>query len=140
MEIEIGGRKIPLMLTTFESIAIQEEIGCTVAQIRDHVLGIEFNLETDKFTCRLAGDTEKLKLFGRLIRILGNAGLEEAGEKPDLMDKWVLRHIPYTMVIPMMMIVWDVVNDAMKTEIKPPQDGPVDEGLEEENRKKERES
>ena len=31
--------------------------------------------------------------LGKLIRIMGNAGLEEEGSAPDLTDKWILRHI-----------------------------------------------
>lgn len=140
MEIMIGGRDIPLMLTTYELIAIQEEIGCTVGQLRDQVFGIEHNLETDEYSFSLATDKEKMKKFGTLIRILGNAGLEEAGHEPDLTDKWVLRHMRPAMIMPFVILLTEVVNDAMKMESGETQTGPVDEALEEENRKKERES
>ena len=140
MEIMIGGRDIPLMLTTYELIAIQEEIGCTVGQLRDHVFGIEHNLETDEYSFSLATDKEKMKKFGTLIRILGNAGLEEAGQEPDLTDKWILRHMRPAMIMPFVILLTEVVNDAMKMESGGTQTGPVDEALEEENRKKERES
>ena len=141
MEINIGGRAVPMLLSSFELIAIQEEIGCTVGQLRDQVFGIEHNMETDKISCSLNNDPEKLKKFGKLIRILGNAGLEEAGQEPDLTDKWVLRHIRHGMIIPYMIQLSEIINDAMKMEIKEEKtDGPVDEVLEEENRKKEQES
>ena len=140
MEIMIGGRDIPLMLTTYELIAIQEEIGCTVGQLRDQVFGIEHNLETDEYSFSLATDKEKMKKFGTLIRILGNAGLEEAGQEPDLTDKWVLRHMRPAMIMPFVILLTEVVNDAMRMESGETQTGPVDEALEEENRKKERES
>lgn len=140
MEIMIGGRDIPLMLTTYELIAIQEEIGCTVGQLRDQVFGIEHNLETDEYSFSLATDKEKMKKFGTLIRILGNAGLEEAGHEPDLTDKWILRHMRPAMIMPFVILLTEVVNDAMKMESGGTQTGPVDEALEEENRKKERES
>lgn len=140
MEIMIGGRDIPLTLTTYELIAIQEEIGCTVGQLRDQVFGIEHNLETDEYSFSLATDKEKMKKFGTLIRILGNAGLEEAGQEPDLTDKWVLRHMRPAMIMPFVILLTEVVNDAMKMESGETQTGPVDEALEEENRKKERES
>jgi len=140
MEIMIGGRDIPLMLTTYELIAIQEEIGCTVGQLRDQVFGIEHNLETDEYSFSLATDKEKMKKFGTLIRILGNAGLEEAGQEPDLTDKWILRHMRPAMIMPFVILLTEVVNDAMKMESGGTQTGPVDEALEEENRKKERES
>ena len=86
MEINIGNRKIPMTLTTFEMIAIQEEIGCTVGQLREEVFGLEKNLETDEYTFSLVEDKERLRKFGKLIRILGNAGLEEAGQEADLTE------------------------------------------------------
>ena len=140
MEIRIGNRTVPMLLSTYEMLAIQNEIGCTVAQLRERVFGIEHNLETDEYTCNIKGDPEKLRKFGILIRILGNAGLEEAGQKPDLTDKWVLRNIKPGMLIPYVIQLTDIINDAMAMESGKPQNGPVDEGLEEENRKKERES
>ena len=140
MEIRIGNRTIPMLLSTYETLAIQNEIGFTVAQLRERVFGIEHNLETDEYTCSIKGDPEKLRKFGALIRILGNAGLEEAGQKPDLTDKWVLRNIKPGMLIPYVIQLTDIINDAMEMESGKPQSGPIDEGLEEENRKKERES
>ena len=140
MEIMIGGRTIPLILTTYELIAIQEDVGCTVAQIREQIFGIERNLETDEYTFGMTNDNEKMKKFGALIRILGNAGLEEKGEEPDLTDKWILRHIQPGMIVPFMMIITQVINDAMKIENQATSDGPVDEKLEEDNRKKEQRS
>ena len=140
MDIKIGNREIPMALTTYELIAIQEEIGCTVGQLRDEVFGIEHNLETDEYKFTVVNDKEKLKKFGKLLRILGNAGLEEAGQEPDLTDKWILRHMRPAMIMPFVILLTEVVNDAMKMESGGTQTGPVDEALEEENRKKERES
>ena len=141
MEMTIGGRTFPLMLSSFETLTIQEEIGCTVGQLRDQVFGIVHNIETDEYRTTMREDPEKLKKFGKLIRIMGNAGLEEAGQEPDLTDKWVLRHIRHGMIIPYMIQLSEIINDAMKMEIKEEKtDGPVDEVLEEENRKKEQES
>ena len=140
MDIRIGNRTVPMTLTTFEMIAIQEEIGCTVGQLRDQVFGLEQNLETDEYSFRMVEDKERLKKFGTLIRILGNAGLEEAGQKPDLTDKWVLRNIRPAMIMSYMIAITGVINEAMKMESGQQKDGPVDEGLEEENRKKEQES
>lgn len=136
MAIRIGGREIPMTLTTFEMIAIQEEIGCTVGQLQDQVFGLEKNLETDEYSFQMMSDKDRLKRFGTLIRILGNAGLEEAGQEPDLTDKWVLRHIKPGMVMPYMIAITSVINEAMKMETAKT-DGPVDEVLEEQNRKKE---
>ena len=143
MEINLGGRRIPLLLTTLELIDIQAEIGCTVAQLRDEVFGITEDDEPDEngkpvFRFGVAGDAVKIKKMGTLIRILGNAGLEERGEEPDLTDKWVLRAMKPGMIIPMAVILIAVINESMmqeKTEEKA--SGPVDVTIEEENRKKE---
>ena len=140
MEITMGGRTIPLTLTTFELIAIQEEIGCTVGQIRDQVFGIEHNLETDEYKCMLSTDKDKMRKFGTLIRIMGNAGLEEAGQEPDLTDKWILRHIQPAMIIPYVLVVSGAIDEAMHVESAGKPEGPVDEKLEEEKQKKEQES
>ena len=138
MDIKIGDREIPMALTTYELIAIQEEIGCTVGQLRDEVFGIEHNLETDEYKFTVANDKEKLKKFGTLLRILGNAGLEEAGQEPDLTDKWILRNMKPGMIMAYVVVATAVINDAMKMETAQNQEsGPVDEVLEEENRKKE---
>lgn len=138
MAIKIGEREIPMMLSTAELIDIQEEIGCTVGQLRDEVFGVEINFETEEIKFGVVSDTEKLKKFAKLIRIMGNAGLEEAGEEPDLTDKWILRHIKVPMIAPYVVAVSAVINEWMYTEIsQKKKDGPVDEILEEENRKKE---
>ena len=143
MEIKLGGRKIPLLLTTLELAEIQEDIGCTVAQLRDEVFGLTEDDEPDEngkpvFRFGVVNDPKKIRKMGTLIRILGNAGLEEKGEEPDLTDKWVLRALPPGWIIPMAVILASVVNEAMKQEkIEEKQSGPVDVTIEEENRKKE---
>ena len=139
--IKIGGREIPVALTVYEMIAIQEEIGCTVGEIREKVFGLERDIENDTYTMRLADDKELLKRFGKLIRIVGNAGLEEAGQEPDLTDKWVMRRIKPTQLMDIVMDLINAIDDAMRMEYgEKKDDGPVDEVLEEENRKKEQES
>ena len=40
-EIKIGKRTIPLYYSTYETIAIQREIGCTAFQLKDKVFGVE---------------------------------------------------------------------------------------------------
>ena len=137
-EIKIGDRTIPMTLSTFELIAIQDEIGCTVAQLRDDVFGIEKDPETDKVELKILNEPQKMKKFGTLIRILGNAGLEEQGQEPDLTDKWVLRHMKPAMLGAYVIALLAVINDAMLMEAgKKEESGPVDEVLEEQNRKKE---
>lgn len=136
--MKIGEREIPMMLSTAELIDIQEEIGCTVGQLRDEVFGVEINFETDEVKFGVVSDKEKLKKFAKLIRIMGNAGLEEAGEEPNLTDKWILRHMKVPMIAPYVVAVSAVINEWMYTEVsQKKKDGPTDEILEEENRKKE---
>lgn len=141
LEIRIGGRTIPMLLTTWEVIQIQEEIGCTVPQMWDQVFGIEHIMEDDgdKTVFHVVENKDMMRKLGMLIRICGNAGLEEAGHEPDLKDKWILRNMKPGMILPYTIVAMSVVNDAMRQEVtdKEKKDGPVDEILEEENRKKE---
>jgi hypothetical protein len=137
MDIKIGDRTIPMILTVCEMAEIQEAIGCTVAQLRDEVFGLKHNLETDEYTFGIMDDKDKIRKFGKLLRIMGNAGLEEAGQAPDLTDKWILRRIKPGMLMPYVIAATAVISEAMDTEADKTQSGPVDEVLAEENRKKE---
>ena len=78
-EIKIGGRTVPLFYSTFEMVAIQEEIGCTAYQLREEVFGIRQENEDDPMSIvfDVVKDGVKTKKLGTLLRILGNAGLEE---------------------------------------------------------------
>ena len=138
-DIKIGGRTIPLLYTTYELIEIQEAIGCTGHQLRDEVFGIRLEDEDDPtsvvFDC--VKDGKKTKNLGILIRILGNAGLEEKGEPADLTDKWVLRNIKPGMIIAYALAAYAVVNAGNRMEdVGDKTEGPVDEGLEEQEAKK----
>lgn len=138
-EIKIGGRTIPLLYTTYELVEIQKELGCTGFQLKDQVFGLRQTDEDDPesivFDC--VNDPEKTEKLCRLIRILGNAGLEEKGEEPDLTDKWVMRKIKPSMILPYALITVAEVIDGNKMEYSEKKnDGPVDEVLEEQNAKK----
>lgn len=137
-EIKIGGRTIPLFYSTLEMVTIQEELGCTTFQLNEKVFGIrqedEDNPESVRFD--IVKDADKIKKLGALIRILGNAGLEEKGEKPDITDKWVLRNIKPPMIIPYAIGVMAELYEGNKMETPEEEKGPVDEGLEEMNAKK----
>ena len=138
--IKIGNREIPLTMTSWELAVIQEEIGCTVGKLRDEVFGISQNMETGEYTFGIVEDGAKIKKFGTLLKILGNAGLEEAGQEPDLTDKWILRNMKPGLLMIYVLAASAVITDAMKMEAGDKKEGPVDEVLEEENRKKEPES
>ena len=139
--IKIGGREVPLFYSTYEMIAIQEEIGCTAFQLRDEVFGIKQDDEDDPMSIRMevVTDPVKTKKLGTLLRIMGNAGLEEAGQEPDLTDKWILRQMKPSLIMAYAIAAMAVITDGNKTEA-PAEDKdknePVDEGLEEELAKK----
>ena len=138
-EIKIGGRQIPLFYSTYEMIAIQKDIGCTAFQLRDEVFGIKQEDEDDPMSIRMevVTDPAKTEKLGTLIRILGNAGLEEKGEAADLTEKWILRNMRPQMIMAYAIAAMAEITEGNKAEV--PQDekqGPVDEVLEAENAKK----
>ena len=139
-EIKIGKREIPLFYSTYEMLAIQEEIGCTAFQLREEVFGIRQEDEDDPMSIRMecVTDPEKTKKLGTLIRILGNAGLEENGEKGDLTDKWILRNMKPALIMAYAVAAMAVIVEGNRIEAPEAeeQQGPVDEVLEEQNAKK----
>lgn len=139
-EIKIGGRTVPLNYTTYEMIAIQKELGCTAFQLNDEVFGVRQEDEDDPTSIRfdIVKDGERIEKLGKLIRILGNAGLEEKGEEPDLTDKWILRKMKPAYILPYSVAVMKELSDGNRIEAVTPESeqGPVDEVLEEQNAKK----
>ena len=139
-EIKIGGRTIPLLYTTLEMVAIQEEIGCTAYQLREEVFGIRQENEDDPMSIvfDVVKDGVKTKKLGTLLRILGNAGLEEKGEEPDLTDKWILRHMRPGLIIGYALAAMNEITEGNRVEAPTPEgeQGPVDVTLEEQQAKK----
>ena len=140
-EIKIGGRTIPLFYSTYEMIEIEKSIGCTAYQLNDKVIGARQTNEEDPddpdgIVLDIMDKPENKENLGKLIRILGNAGLEEAGEPADLTDRWVLKHMKPGMVMIYAVAVMAVVNEGNQMEMKKEDSGPVDETLEIEQGKK----
>ena len=141
-EIKIGGRSIPLYYSTYETIAIQKEIGCTAFQLNEKVFGVEtIDEEKDKtmdnIRLTVANDPEKTEKLGKLIRILGNAGLEESGQEANMTDKWVLRNMKPAMVLIYAIGVMTVISQGNMIEAQEENKGKeTDVILEEENAKK----
>ena len=139
-EIKIGGRMVPLLYTTFEMVSIQEEIGCTSFQLKDQVFGIRQEDEDDPTSIRIevGTDPEKTRKLAKLIRILGNAGLEEKGQEPDLTEKWIMRNMKPAMIVPYAVLAMREISEGnkMETPDREGEKGPVDEGLEEQQAKK----
>ena len=139
--IKIGGREIPLYYSTYETIQIQRDIGCTAFQLNEQVFGMEkideeedASLENVKLT--VVNDPDKMEKLGKLIRILGNAGLEESGQEPDLTDKWVLRNMKPAMLMLNAVVMMAVITEGNIMEARDEKKGPVDEVLQEETAKK----
>ena len=141
-EILIGGRKIPLSYSAFEMIEIQKQIGCTAFELKDKVFGIRKEMDDDKpeiepkIIIGVASEPEKLANMGKLIAILGNAGLEESGEEPNLTDKWVLRNMKPALILGYAIATMAEITAGNAMEAKQEEKGPVDEALEEELAKK----
>lgn len=74
--IKIGDREIPLAFTMEEFIEIEENIGY-MGEVRE----------------LLIKGKQRLRNLVSAIRILGNSGLKEAGEKPDLTDEWLKKNM-----------------------------------------------
>ena len=138
IEINIGGRIVPLNYSAYEMIAIQQDIGCTAFQLKEVVFGVRLENEDDPKSLKLdvVNDPERVEKLGKLIRILGNAGLEEKGEPADLTDKWVLRNMKPAMVLAYAVAALSEIIMGNTMEAKKEESGPVDEGLEEEQAKK----
>ena len=133
--LTLGKREIPLLYTTYEMMTIQTDIAPLSKAIR-MVLGR--NPDDDDDMSRF-GSAEHLDAAAKLIRILGNAGLEEAGEAPDLTDKKVLRALKPGEMANAVNLCMDAMNEGMASEIpEKKKEGPIDVTLEEINKKKER--
>ena len=137
MTIKLKGREIPLVYTVLEMKTVQEEI-CSIGDFQYVFLGQ--NKEDEKDMSKF-GSPEHLDAIAKLIRILGNAGLEENGEAPELTDRKVMRAMNPAMLAEYVNICMDAIAEGMKSEIpEEKKEGPVDVTLEEMNKKKEKES
>ena len=134
--IRLKGREIPLIYTTYEMKTIQEEIAPLTKAIR-MVLGR--NPEDEEDTSPF-GSAEHIGAAAKMIRILGNAGLEEAGEVGDLTDKKVLRALRPADLAEVMSACMNAMNEGMASEIPEKEEtGPVDVTLEQMKKKEQKE-
>lgn len=133
--INLKGREIPLLYTTWEMKQIQEEIA-PLGNALKLVLGK--NPEDDE-DMSMYGGAEHLKHAATLIKILGNSGLEENGEAPDLTEKMILRALKPNQMMDTINACLDAMGEGMASEIpEKKKEGPVDVVLEEIEKKKER--
>lgn len=135
--ITLKGREIPLLYTVYEMKTIQEEIA-PLSKAINMIMGINpDNQEDNKF----AGSAEHINAIAKMVKILGNAGLEEAGQDPDLTEKKIMRSMKPTDFAGAVNACVNAMNEGMVSEIPPEKtDGPVDVTLEDMNKKKEKES
>ena len=134
--ITLKGREIPLVLSTLEMQTIQEEI-CPIGEFLQMLFG---RTPEDEETASRFMSAEHLRTVIRAVRILGNAGLDEAGKAPDLTDKWVGRALKPAQVNEAANACVKAFDIAMSSEIPPEKtEGPVDVTLEQMNKKKEQE-
>ena len=132
--IKLKGREIPLLFTTLEMKTIQEEIGPIN---RANILVTGRNPDDEKDMSKY-GSVEHLEAAAKMIRILGNAGLEEAGEAPDLTDKKVLRALKPVELPEAVSKCMEAMTEGMTSEHPGKEEkGPVDVTLQEIEKKKE---
>ena len=132
--INIKGREIPLLLTTEEMRIIQEEIA-PLNEVVPKVLGRNPEDENDRSRYL---STEHLVAATKMIRIMGNAGLEETDQPADLTEKKILRAIKPIELAGIVGKCMDAMNEGLQSEIpQKEKTGPVDVVLEEIEKKKE---
>ena len=137
--ITLKGREIPLIYTVYEMKQVQEEIAPLSRAIKI-VLGRNPDDTEDTDDASRYGSPEHLAAAAKLIRILGNAGLEEAGEKPDLTEKSIMRALKPMEIFPMINACMDAMNEGMESEVpEKEEEGPVDVTLEDMKKKEAKE-
>ena len=135
--IKLKGREIPLLYTVFEMKTIQEEIA-PLGELQYLIVGRNKDDEND--TSKYGGP-EHLGAIAKLIRVLGNAGLEEAGEAPDLTDKKILRAMKPGDLVEAVNACLKAMNEGMASEFpEKEEEGPVDVTLENMKKKEQKES
>ena len=133
--IKLKGRKIPLIFTVLEMKQMQEEIA-PIGELNNEIFAINPEDPTDRSKY---GSPEHLTAVAKMIRIMGNAGLEEEGQEPDLTEKEIMRALKPVDLVRAMNACMTVMTESMESEIPEEKSNePVDVTLEEINKKKER--
>ena len=136
--ITLKKREIPLIYTVYEMKTIQEEI----APLHKAINMVMGNNPEDSEDKGYAGSAEHISAIAKMIKIMGNAGLEEAGENADLTEKMIMRAMRPTDFAKAVNACIHAMNEGMASEVpqEKKNEGPVDVTLEEINKKKEKES
>lgn len=118
VKIKLGNREIPLRFTMEEFAQIEEAVG---------------NLSTiDEL---LLKGKNRIRNTQKALRIMGNAGLAAAGEKPDLTDKSVMEMMQPRLLVEYQTAAISAINAGMHVEAN--EDEERDLVLEDIERKKE---
>ena len=132
--IILKGREIPLLYTVYEMKTIQEDV-CPLGELFYRVLGANAEDPEDRSGFGAPGHLETV---AKLVRILGNAGLEEAGEHPDLTEKKIMRSMKPGQISDIVKTCAEAITEALESEIPAAgSDEPKDVVLEQLNKKKE---
>ena len=135
--IILKGREIPLLYTVFEMKEIQEDL-CPLGELFYRLLGSNGEDPEDRSGF---GGPDHLSAVAKLVRIMGNAGLEEAGENPDLTEKKIMRAMKPAQITDVVKACSEVIREALESEVpETDSDEPKDVVLEKLNKKKEAES
>ena len=118
IKVKVGEREIPLKYTMRELADMEEAIG-TMDQFKELIL-----------TGR-----KRLRNMAAALRIMGNAGLKEAGEADDLTDDWLLDNMDTQKIKAYQIAVLGVFTGGWKMETE--EEKEHDLTLEEIERKKE---
>lgn len=133
--IKLKKREIPLSFSVLEMKQIQEEIA-PIGELNNVILAINKDDPDDRSGY---GTPKHLEAVAKLIRIMGNAGMEEAGETPDLTEKEIMRAMKPANLVGAMNACLTAMAESMRSEIPEEKSNePVDVTLEEINKKKER--
>ena len=131
--LTLKGREIPLLYTTYEMKQIQEEV-CPLGDLQYVLFGRAKDAPEDDMS--RFGSPEHLSALGKTVVIFGNAGLEEAGEAPDLTEKKVLRSLRTPDLVNVINACTQAMREGMESEFPDKEDeGPVDVTLEEMKKK-----
>ena len=107
---------------------LQETVG-PLGRLQYVILG---RTEEDTDEASNYATPEHLAAVAAMIRILGNAGLEEDGQDADLTEKWILRALKPVQLVGAINACLDAMREGMASEIPAKKEnGPVDVTLEE---------
>lgn len=106
--IKLKNREIPLYFSACEMVETQRQIAEPISRMVLIILGK--NPDDPEDTTQF-GSADHLKAIAQLVCILGNAGLEEAGEVPDLTEKDVLRKLKPTSIYEIVSACLDAMNE-----------------------------